>query len=58
MMSSEPFMAFLRSVAPVVEQALQENETVNIFEVTKALPCCFPHIRRKSELHQRLVEDR
>lgn len=33
MMSSEAMVSFLRKVAPGVEQSLQQNETVDIFQV-------------------------
>lgn len=32
-MSSEAMVSFLRKVAPGVEQSLQQNETVDIFQV-------------------------
>lgn len=35
MMSSEGMVSFLRKVAPGVEQSLQQNETVDIFQVEK-----------------------
>lgn len=37
MMSCESMVSFLRQVAPGVEQALQQNETVDIFQVTREL---------------------
>ena len=33
-MSSEAMVSFLRKVAPGVEQSLQQNETVDIFQVS------------------------
>lgn len=33
-MSSEAMVSFLRKVAPCVEQSLQQNETVDIFQVS------------------------
>lgn len=37
MMSSESMVSFLRKVAPGVEQFLQQNETVDIFQVILGL---------------------
>lgn len=34
MMSSEAMVSFLRKVAPGVEQSLQQNETVDIFQAS------------------------
>lgn len=36
-MSSEAMVSFLRKVAPGVEQSLQQNETVDIFQVQQLL---------------------
>ena len=36
-MASEGMMSFLRKVVPVVEQSLQENETVDIFQVKSSV---------------------
>lgn len=34
MMASEAMVSFLRNVAPGIEQSLQQNETVDIFEAS------------------------
>lgn len=36
-MASESMVLFLRKVVPVVEQSLQENETVDIFQVIRGV---------------------
>lgn len=58
-MSSEAMVSFLRKVAPGVEQSLQQNETVDIFQVrcsrydTKAKHIWLPHRDGASTGHVR-----
>lgn len=47
MMSSEAMVSFLRKVAPGVEQSLQQNETVDIFQASAYQ---YPYISRVREI--------